>query len=261
MDSIAMTFAYASLGAPECDRYLEDGSNPEAIQLLDIWSLGCVFSTAATWIALGSRGLREYEQRRVSFMRHLKKDPVAMFHDGEKVISAVSDWHTLLRGYLRAEDNITGSVLDMIDEHLFQPGNRRFTAKQLHRHLEQILQHARKKDQNYNLGPVVPFKPGDSSTEFLLTSAAHEGQNLVHSIDRHSSLSSPRMTQDYVILLSVFHISLNALLILSDYPRRCFVLQAGVPATDPPDSTTSRTAALQCQSCNLDQPHRQRSRN
>lgn len=52
-----------TFGAPERHAGIIKTLDPVA-QTIDIWSLGCVFSIAATWVVLGYQGIRQYNWMR-----------------------------------------------------------------------------------------------------------------------------------------------------------------------------------------------------
>ena len=107
---------------------------------VDIWSLGCVLSQAATWIVLGIGGIAQYRQVRQAaieerrkaleerqsrdasfchpFLTHISREQrrVDLFHDGKNVLDAVTQWHNLLRVWARRSDNITPEILKVIDD-------------------------------------------------------------------------------------------------------------------------------------------------
>lgn len=96
-----------------------------------MWSLGCVFSVAATWIILGHNGVIEYERIRQLATRKLVQARQTrnlasnqaqevtegdQFHDGHEVLEAVTHWHQYLRNSRRRTDIVTPLVLDLVDE-------------------------------------------------------------------------------------------------------------------------------------------------
>jgi serine/threonine protein kinase len=88
----------------------------------DMWSLGCVFSEAATWAILGRTGVRQYTMIRQAASKTSHSSRVKntdCFHDGEKVLAEVFQWHKLLRQIKRPTDYITELILDMVDRQLF----------------------------------------------------------------------------------------------------------------------------------------------
>ena len=117
-------------------------------QKIDIWSLGCVLSIAASWVIGGYNGVLGFERVRKNAVAQNKAarkslDHVPqgdLFHDGSKVLSEVTDWHKAMRGAIRSADRITGRVLDLIDSQiLLEIPSGRIDAKQLHLTLQDIL--------------------------------------------------------------------------------------------------------------------------
>lgn len=82
----------------------------------DVWSLGCVFSLAATYVVLGSQGVVQYNRVR-QWANRIRKDTFGdSFHDGSEVLPEVTFWHTYLRHVARRSDDLTRRVLDLVDE-------------------------------------------------------------------------------------------------------------------------------------------------
>ncbi|KFZ05322.1 hypothetical protein V501_08467 [Pseudogymnoascus sp. VKM F-4519 (FW-2642)] len=115
--------------APE-RRYSSSGTREGAVsQTIDIWSLGCVFSIAATWVVLGHEGIRQFTRLRQRSIRNSSEEQAAHhtgphpdldhFHNGKEVLPDVLSWHAYLRSVLRKSDTITSSVLDLIDKDMF----------------------------------------------------------------------------------------------------------------------------------------------
>lgn len=128
-----------------------DGGHAPVSQHFDIWSLGCVFSEAATWIALGYRGIKLFQLVRksgqlgdINFIEQGKNpesvssvsdiDDVSLmgihgrdqFHDGAKMSSTVKDWHAHVRQALRRCDPVTEKILGIVESDMLQadPKNR-----------------------------------------------------------------------------------------------------------------------------------------
>lgn len=116
-------------GAPE---YPGRSDHPVS-QAIDIWSLGCVFSLAATWITLGSSGVELFhvvrqraikmyiEAQRRQTESHNQTTNVSegdQFHNGREVLDAVTMWHEYLRSVIRKSDSITCKVLDLLDKEM-----------------------------------------------------------------------------------------------------------------------------------------------
>ncbi|KAL8716475.1 MAG: hypothetical protein Q9225_006202 [Loekoesia sp. 1 TL-2023] len=102
----------------------------EVSQASDIWSLGCVFSLAATWIVLGGTGIEQFDKLRQSCRERRDvqtyqpfdhaHDRAALpshnaFHDNAAVLPEVTEWHQFLRISSRRSDFITTRMLDLLD--------------------------------------------------------------------------------------------------------------------------------------------------
>ncbi|KAK7977786.1 hypothetical protein PG988_005276 [Apiospora saccharicola] len=117
-------------GAPETDRRRrtrQGGTATDYTQKIDIWSLGCVFSVAATWVVLGRQGVLVYDKLRQNAIMELRESeahsrPTAAdaFHDGQQVLAAVTEWHEHLRDTMRKSDTITSEILDLVDTNMLQ---------------------------------------------------------------------------------------------------------------------------------------------
>lgn len=102
-------------------------------QKADMWSLGCVFSVAATWLVLGPPGVIAYtEYRRNAASKDSSNGIDDRFHNGSNVLPEIKHWHDYLRNVLRPTDRIAGVVLSLVEKYLLQtsPENR-VTADQL----------------------------------------------------------------------------------------------------------------------------------
>ncbi|KAI9744665.1 MAG: hypothetical protein M1818_002194 [Claussenomyces sp. TS43310] len=120
-----------TFGAPE--RYPGRRGSGAVHQTIDIWSLGCVFSIAATWVALGYQGTRQYSKLRAKTIagriqrqrsqpltnpRPPELEPGDYFHNALTVLPEITNWHDYLRSSLRRTDGITHQVLDLVDRHM-----------------------------------------------------------------------------------------------------------------------------------------------
>jgi hypothetical protein len=114
-------------------------------QGVDIWSLGCIYSEAAIWIADGYRGLLEYRRQRKAETDELPDFRGGdCFHDGHKVLDVVANAHANIEDRLRKSDHITKTVLDtMVDEMLWIEDRPK--AKPLLLKAEKALQTERRK--------------------------------------------------------------------------------------------------------------------
>jgi hypothetical protein len=112
---------------------------PEVTQGSDIWSLGCVFSVAATYVVLGKEGVKQYRLLRQSAIDSLGIGVGDPFHNKEKVLSQVTDWHRYLRTAIRKDDCYTAKVLDIADSRmLIIPGEHRISGAKLSQELKRI---------------------------------------------------------------------------------------------------------------------------
>lgn len=142
-----------TFGAPEMHHV-------DAHQTVDIWSLGCVFSMAATWVVLGYQGTHQYQLVREKALSSLAKksegthtpfkaqkpDKRDCFHNDTNVLREVTGWHALLRNFCRKTDPITVEVIDLIDQHmLLQNPEQRIKAGNLCAKLKEIVTSANKK--------------------------------------------------------------------------------------------------------------------
>ncbi|KAL8690381.1 MAG: hypothetical protein Q9218_004160 [Villophora microphyllina] len=128
------------------------GTSPIPVsQAIDIWSLGCVFSLAATWAILGFTGVLQFNEMRKMTIQRLHRsrqglrvgdeDPEGdQFHDGYQLLGIVSEWHRYLRGRIRKCDAFSIQVLDLIDRKmLITTPESRIKADDLCSQLDKII--------------------------------------------------------------------------------------------------------------------------
>jgi serine/threonine protein kinase len=144
------------LGAPERFR----AGRSAVSRQIDIWSLGCVFSLAATWVTQGYEGIQQFNKIRITAIEKLTNNQkhhqsvasehrvslplVDCFHDGSDVLEVVPQWHCYLRNTLRKSDNVTPLVLDLVEKKmLLRDPLLRLNASQVCRELENILENDR----------------------------------------------------------------------------------------------------------------------
>ncbi|CAG8952521.1 hypothetical protein HYFRA_00009625 [Hymenoscyphus fraxineus] len=138
----ADSYGTSTYGAPECHRSDDfwDHSPLRVKQDVDIWSIGCVYSEVAVWMARSSSGLKEYRKLRLDTTVSTRIGDA--FHDGQKVLDAVSRTHTELLPELRIADCVTPGVLQIIDEGMLLPPGVRLDTRQLWARLESKLPHS-----------------------------------------------------------------------------------------------------------------------
>lgn len=134
-------------------------------QGFDIWSLGCVFSEAATWILLGPRGVKQYRYARKSIANSSKVDSISLteitgddcFHNNESISQAVIDWHEYLKHSLRQGDKVTGAIIDLIEKRmLLREGVERMSAVELETVLQSIFRASAEKAKSSKLPVYQP---------------------------------------------------------------------------------------------------------
>jgi hypothetical protein len=151
---------FSGSGAPERHEGWRDTPSNVA-QTIDTWSLGCVFSIAATWVVLGYQGICQFNEMRWKAIRKILRDQEALpitqwsksslgqgyyFHDGCQALAAVSEWHNVVRDAMRRSDTVTGQILDLVDQKmLLGDAGLRIDATQICQELDDILIQARRK--------------------------------------------------------------------------------------------------------------------
>ncbi|KAL8772818.1 MAG: hypothetical protein Q9209_002163 [Squamulea sp. 1 TL-2023] len=128
-------------------------------QTIDIWSLACVFSIAATWVVFGYPGIQQFRKVREKAISGIISAPFHYqypqrstsisagdyFHDGRQVLNVVTDWHKVLRNALRKTDTVTSRLLDLVDQKmLLGSASSRIKAKDLSIELENIVHRSEK---------------------------------------------------------------------------------------------------------------------
>ncbi|KAF2688224.1 hypothetical protein K458DRAFT_176815 [Lentithecium fluviatile CBS 122367] len=144
------TITYA---APE--RYARARNRPvEVTQSVDLWSIGCVFSIAATWIVLGYQGVCQFQEVRRGAIKDIIKsqarrhpeqqiDEGDFFHDGRDLLPVVKQWHKYLHTSLRQTDHVTGAILDFTETNLLIAG-RKMSTNDLYNGLQKLLDKCKK---------------------------------------------------------------------------------------------------------------------
>lgn len=134
-------------------------------QLFDVWSLGCVFSEAATWLVLGYRGVEQFRMVRKLMQSGdadislTKIEGDDCFHNGTDVSQGVLVWHKYLRNSLREKDRITGAILNLIEEKmLLANAKERISSKDLVHRLKNIVANAKKDKALASYSPPPYFK-------------------------------------------------------------------------------------------------------
>ena len=146
-------------------------------QTIDTWSLGCVFSIAATWFVTGLQGVVWFSNIRSDAVKKLGLGPSSaskeqgdQFHDGEQVLEAVKDWHNFLRSLIRNTDHITSHILDIVDKHmLIRVPDKRDKAEALCNRLQALLENATKMEPQTRVSSEImdSFKAANSQAPIV----------------------------------------------------------------------------------------------
>lgn len=190
------------LAAPEKTAYSTGGTKDILFvtQGIDIWSLGCVFSVAATYVVAGKEGVKQYRllrQRAISKLGHGYGDA---FHDTRKVLPEVTQWHKYLRTSIRAQDTFTSKILDIVDNFmLIIPGETRISGSKLSSTLAKINKDAQIQSHDQQ-------QPPDDILEFLdevMRSTAAERSTSLEEIPRTISQSGASMFEEALLYRSM----------------------------------------------------------
>ncbi|KAL1619885.1 hypothetical protein SLS54_006484 [Diplodia seriata] len=179
-------------GAPETYRNdsLVGPASLRVTKSVDIWSLGCVYSEAATWLVLGKEGLQKYRADRKEETDKIPnhKDD-ASFHNGEKMLSSVERTHHHIVERKRRTDHITRAVLLNMVQEMLGEESARPTAKQLWVKSQMILRQAKDARQS-SMWSSSNGSPSSSRTP-TLKDAPQEPQAGTHPNSRAQSAYAP----------------------------------------------------------------------
>ncbi|KAG8532869.1 uncharacterized protein KY384_002747 [Bacidia gigantensis] len=106
---------------------------PSAVeQTIDLWSLGCIYSVVATWVANGSDMVAEYRQKRQEEISIQYGIPDSdCFYREREVLKVVGKRHKDAIADLRPRDFVTKSVLNMLVDNMLQEPQGRLNSKQV----------------------------------------------------------------------------------------------------------------------------------
>lgn len=139
--------------APECRPQADVG------RLVDIWSLGCIFSEVVTFALLGKEGIDQYSRRR---KRQYGGDGCDMwldfFYEGEKVMDEVLEWFEHLR--IKSDNNpFIVDILGLVKE-MLTPAPIRPRAIKVMKRFSEILDRERNRN---NFPKPTPPAPTEAS--------------------------------------------------------------------------------------------------
>ncbi|KAM7204655.1 hypothetical protein V8F20_003439 [Naviculisporaceae sp. PSN 640] len=186
-----------TFAAPEKTAYSPGEPEPEVTQGIDIWSLGCVYSVAATFAVLGKEGVKQYRLLRQKAISERGGSKMGdSFHDGESVLPEIAIWHRFLVACLRKDDTYTAKVLEIVDKQmLIMPGEDRITGAELSDALATIHNSA----DGY-LPTEVPGEINDFLTEEL--GPRRTGQSNLEDVPRTISQSGTEMFEEALLYAS-----------------------------------------------------------
>lgn len=113
----------------------------------DMFSAGAVLSDAASWVAKGEVGRKEYFNRRKEQLENTEGFKLSgyetAFHDGSERLSSVDEMHRDIRTTVPSHDRMTPRVLDIIENHMLVLPKDRLQAKLLYSKFEKEVQDAK----------------------------------------------------------------------------------------------------------------------
>ncbi|KAH8680424.1 hypothetical protein BGZ61DRAFT_456675 [Ilyonectria robusta] len=136
-------------GAPERSHHIRPSQHVSGhiTTAADIWSLGCVISATAAWVALGKEGHNEYWGMRVEELKTLVafdgSGHDGCFHNGVGPLTAVSKMHQIITSSVARFDTITPKVIDMVQNHMLCEMDHRYPASDLRKVLNTIIETAK----------------------------------------------------------------------------------------------------------------------
>ncbi|KIW02926.1 uncharacterized protein PV09_05972 [Verruconis gallopava] len=185
-------------GAPEVHPG-RDSRKPVSTAI-DMWSLGCILSVAATWLVLGADEVKVYDQVRVNstMLRKAKlpekQSPGNYFHDGSDPLPEISQWHNLLKACLCIGDFMTADVIDLVEKELLVADpEKRATAHKFSRLCQDLERKwASRAREHLSIDPVIlaAFKDyNERKTEYGMLDGISEPFN----DERHTSPEAKKM--------------------------------------------------------------------
>lgn len=130
----------------------------------DIFSAGAVFSDAASWVADGENGRKEYCRRRRDELENIKgfanSGYEIAFHNGSERLTCVDAMHRDIRTKLPSHDDMTPRVLGIIENHMMVLPKARLQASLLYSKFEKEVQDAK-------AGAQLPVHDQSQSTKSI----------------------------------------------------------------------------------------------
>ena len=135
-------------------------------QNADVYSLGCVWSLVATWVARNWAAVLEYQDQRRKEIKELQgfREGDDFFHKGrDEVLDTVTNNHLNLRESVRSCDNITIPILDMVRDGMLCAPIARRDAMYLDHQTQIIIDQARSRlRKSRTTSPTSETLPSES---------------------------------------------------------------------------------------------------
>ena len=129
----------------------------DVTRLVDIWSIGCIFSEALTWSVLGLVYLDAYQRQRAQ----QDQNDGPRFHDGQRVLAVVTNQHQECLQSIRQGNILINEIVQLLDRDMLVPsGERASCTMVLHRALR-ILETHNPRPQDELPEPPPPLNPQD----------------------------------------------------------------------------------------------------
>lgn len=151
--------------APEAARLNEFilRTNLMVTQKIDVWSMGCLFSEAATWMMSSFEGVKAYRTKRclaTEAMAHVEAKQC--FHDNKRILPVVKQHHSLIRTELdRRGDPLTPKVVEkLVEAMLRSSANNRETALGAYNIADKVICKASEGSLHSSYVTLSPDEPG-----------------------------------------------------------------------------------------------------
>ena len=155
---------------------------------VDVWSLGCVFSEAATWSVHGWERLLEYRRRRRKELQDVLGSGAGdAFHDGSRVLITVVENHKHLM-----DDYLIPEIITLISNMLVD-SEERLTSRLAYQKSLQVIQRAKEKILQAGNQEINPWSTSASTTLVDETSVA------THVLEHYHSKEGSPLREDQIV--------------------------------------------------------------
>ncbi|CAH0055526.1 unnamed protein product [Clonostachys solani] len=123
--------------------YLGDSVKYRVGPTLDMWSIGCIITEAAVWVAFGERGRQDFRRKRkeeTSNLTNLTNLGYGdSFHNGSVALKCIAEHVNLMKPHGRPSDEITRQIVKLAMRNLLIEGDSRINSLNLFTRLRGIL--------------------------------------------------------------------------------------------------------------------------